>query len=43
MARTEGLRPIGESIRKIIEKVQKERAERKKKINQLEHNPNYLV
>ena len=31
MARTEGLRPIGESVRKIIEKVQKERADRKKK------------
>ena len=31
MARKEGLRPIGESIKKIIEKIQKERRERLKK------------
>ena len=31
MARKEGLRPIGDSIKKIIEKIQKERQERQKK------------
>ena len=31
MARKEGLRPIGESVKKIIEKIQKERRERLKK------------
>ena len=31
MARKEGLRPIGDSIKKIIEKIQKEREERQKK------------
>ncbi len=31
MARKEGLRPIGDSIKKIIEKIQKERRERLKK------------
>ena len=31
MARKEGLRPIGESMKKIIEKIQKERRERLKK------------
>jgi len=30
MARTQGLRPIGESVRKIIDKVMKERAKNKK-------------
>tara|TARA_B000000609_G_scaffold158171_1_gene154879 strand:+ start:1955 stop:2128 length:174 start_codon:yes stop_codon:yes gene_type:complete len=39
MARTEGLRPIGESIRKIIEKVQKERADRKKKNKSIRTQP----
>ena len=31
MARKEGLRPIGDSVKKIIEKIQKERRERLKK------------
>ena len=31
MARKEGLRPIGESVKKIIEKIRKEREERQKK------------
>ena len=39
MARTEGLKPIGESIRKIIEKVQKERANRKNKNKSIRTQP----
>ena len=31
MARKEGLRPIGDSVKKIIEKIRKEREERQKK------------
>ena len=31
MPRSEGLKPIGDSIKKIIEKIQKERKERQKK------------
>ena len=41
MPRTEGLKPIGDSIRKIIDKVIEERKKRKK-IDLLEHNLNYL-
>ena len=39
MSRTQGLRPIGESIKKIIEKLQKERAERKKKNKSIRTQP----
>ena len=39
MARKEGLRPIGDSIKKIIEKIQKERQERQKKCKPIRTQP----
>ena len=43
MPRSEGLKPIGDSIKKIIEKIQKERKERQKKGKPIRTQPKLPV